>query len=86
MKKNEEIINVNFFEVNLNENFSTILDNIIKGCRIILLVFDLSNKLSYDKILLLMDKLKEIKNYDKINKIIIANKTDLKEDSKYGMF
>lgn len=81
----EEVFNINFFEVNLNDNFSSILDSLLLGCRVIILVYDLSNELSYLKITRLINKIEELKNTEKIFKIIIGNKTDLREDRNLGI-
>lgn len=78
------MFNINFFEVNVNENISTILETLLLGCRLVIFVFDLANQISFRKVMRLVNKIDDIESAHDIFKIIIGNKTDLKEDKKYG--
>lgn len=70
--------------MNLNENISTILDTLLLGCRLIIFVFDLANQISFSKAIKLINKIDQMEFANNLFKIIIGNKTDLKEDSKYS--
>ncbi len=80
MRKKEEIYSVNFFEININENIISILNTLLFGCCIIIFVYDLSNNISYEKMIRMLGKIENLENSNKILKIIIGNKTDLRED------
>ena len=47
-------------------------------------MFNLSDKLSYEKAIKFYYILEELKSLSGILKIIVGNKTDLKEDEKYS--
>lgn len=61
----------------------TILDTLLLGCCIILFVYDLSNEISFNKMIRMVSKIEEIENTNNIFKIIIGNKTDLRENRNY---
>lgn len=70
--------------MNVNENISTILETLLLGCRLVIFVFDLANEISFAKIMRLISKIDKIEFAHNLSKIIIGNKTDLKEDKKYS--
>lgn len=84
MQNKDDLFNINFFEININENIMTILDTLILGCSIIIFVYDLSNEVSFNQMLRMIYKIEELeKRNNNVYKIIIGNKTDLKEDRNY---
>lgn len=62
------------------------LENIILGCSIVLIVFNLSDRKSYNNAIKIYKKLEELKSTAGMIKIMIGNKTDLKDDEKYGNY
>jgi len=84
LQNKDDLFNINFFEININENIMTILDTLILGCSIIIFVYDLSNEVSFNQMLRMIYKIEELeKRNNNVYKIIIGNKTDLKEDRNY---
>ena len=59
------------------EKFRTIATNYIKNCQGIFLVFDLSNKTSFESINYWINLINEKKNLDELKIIILGNKSDL---------
>jgi GTPase SAR1 family protein len=50
----------------------------------VIIVFNLSDKSSYEKAMKFYHITEELKSFTEILKIIVGNKTDLKEDEKYS--
>ncbi len=59
------------------ERFRSIATNYIKNCHGIFLVFDLSNKYSFESIDFWFDEIKKVKNLDELKLVILGNKNDL---------
>jgi len=84
MLNKDVVFSINFFEVNINENIATILETLLFGCSLVIFVFDLANAFSFEKVMRLVSKIDEMESLLNTVKIIIGNKTDLKEEKRYG--
>lgn len=62
------------------------MENILLGCSVILIVYGLNDKNSYEKAIKFYKKIEEMKFAENLIKILIGNKTDLKDDERYGNF
>ena len=78
--KNGEEIKLKIFEVNGTEKFKTITLKFLKIYKGIILIFDVTNKKSFDNIYMWMEEIK--KNVENPNVILFANKVDI-EKSKW---
>ena len=78
-KFGEEKIQVNFIDTAGQERFKSISHNYLKGADGALLVFDITQKDSFDLIQSWIDTINE-NNYENIGKIIFGNKSDLSEE------
>ena len=72
-------VKVNYTDTAGQEKFRAISVNYLKGTNGVILVFDITNKESFDLLETWMNELKENNKVD-ISKVLIGNKSDLAED------
>ena len=60
------------------------MENILLGCSIVLIVFNLSDRSSYEKAIKFYLTLDDLKFSAGLIKILIGNKTDLKDNEQYS--
>jgi|EP00505_MAST-04D_sp_SCG-Rhode-Island_P004048 Ras-related protein Rab-8A len=61
------------------ERFRTITTSYFRGCQGILLVYDITNRKTYDSIKVWMEQIEKI-NDQNVNKILVGNKCDLEDE------
>lgn len=59
------------------ERFRTITTSYFRGCQGILLVYDITNKKSYDNVRNWMDQINTVNDGQHVNKILVGNKCDM---------
>ncbi len=80
--KDGEKIRINFIDTAGNERFHALNWTLIKSACAFLIVFDLTNEISFDDVIYWKDQIKEHVDLQKIDLIMIANKCDLKKERK----
>ena len=78
-KFDDQKVKVNYTDTAGQEKFRAISVNYLKGTNGVILVFDITNKESFDLLETWMNDLKENNKVD-ISKVLIGNKLDLAED------
>ena len=77
-----EKIKINFIDTAGQERYRALNWNLIKSACAFLIVFDLTDEISFDDVLYWKDQIKEHVDLQKIDLIMVANKCDLKEERK----
>ena len=80
--KDGEKIRINFIDTAGQERFHALNWTLIKSACAFLIVFDLTNEISFDDVIYWKDQIKEHVDLQKIDLIMIANKCDLKKERK----
>lgn len=83
-KFDEQKVKCNFTDTAGQEKFKAVSVNYLKGTDGVILVFDITNKVSYDQVHMWIE---EIKNNVKVNigKILIGNKSDLENEREVSI-
>ena len=77
LKKNNRNITLKIYDTAGQERYRSIVQNYYKGADGIILMYDITNKNSFESIEQWINNIKESSNYENIGLVIVGNKCDL---------
>ena len=80
LKKNNRNITLKIYDTAGQERYRSIVQNYYKGADGIILMYDITNKNSFESIEQWINNIKESSNYENIGLVVVGNKCDLENN------